>query len=212
MTDTIAGILLAAGRGTRMGRPKALLRWGRETFVERAIRTWATVCDPVVVVAGARFEEVATLVRSATAASSAVFNPSFDAGMFTSVQAGLGAVPAGRGAALIGSIDQPLLDARLLEALVAARKDAPDAALVPEFRGQPGHPVLIPAGLFPALAAEPEWSSLRRFLARIGEERPEQVRRIPLELPEIVRNVNTPEAYRDFMKEALVADQGGAPS
>ena len=48
----IAGIILAAGASSRMGRPKALLDYRGETFLGRLIRVLGTSCDPVIVVLG----------------------------------------------------------------------------------------------------------------------------------------------------------------
>ena len=57
----MVGVLLAAGAGTRMGRTKALVRSGSESFLARGVRSLWTVCDDVVVVLGAQ----ATTVRRA---------------------------------------------------------------------------------------------------------------------------------------------------
>ena len=198
----VAGVVLAAGRGTRMGRPKALLPWGRDTLVTRAIRIWSAVCDPVIVVGGARFNELEERVAGR---AKLVFNPSFDAGMITSVQAGLGAVPPSCTAALVGPVDQALATGRVLAALVAAHEDTPEDALVPEHQGLPGHPVLLPADALSRLASAPKWSTLAAYL-----DAPEtRTRRVRLDFPEVTRNLNTPEAYRAFLKEALAAEAGG---
>ncbi|HEY5335252.1 MAG TPA: NTP transferase domain-containing protein, partial [Mycobacteriales bacterium] len=53
-SPTVAGLLLAAGSGSRMGGPKALLSWRGRPLVEHGIRTLLEGgCDPVVVVVGA---------------------------------------------------------------------------------------------------------------------------------------------------------------
>lgn len=59
MSDAIAGLLLAAGAGTRLGRPKALLRFRGDLLVDRGIRLLQEAgCRPVHVVLGAAYEEV----------------------------------------------------------------------------------------------------------------------------------------------------------
>lgn len=197
----IVGVLLAAGRGVRMGRPKALLRWGAETFVSRLARTWAVVCDPVIVVGGARFDEVKAQMEPPAIA---VFNPAFDGPMLTSVQRGLGAVPASAAAVLLGPVDQPLLDAGLLQDIVAAWRDDPERVVVPEHDARAGHPILLPRRFLAELAREPEWSSLEAFLARNADA----VRRLDLpQRPEILVNVNSPDDYRAFMAAALEDEQ-----
>ncbi len=60
----VAGLLLAAGAGRRMGRPKALVELGGVTLVERGVRLLtAGGCRPVVVVTGAAADEVGAVVR-----------------------------------------------------------------------------------------------------------------------------------------------------
>ncbi|HZB47826.1 MAG TPA: NTP transferase domain-containing protein, partial [Mycobacteriales bacterium] len=59
---TVAGLVLAAGGGSRMGRPKALVRLGGELLVERACRLLADGgCAPVLAVLGAGADEVPPL-------------------------------------------------------------------------------------------------------------------------------------------------------
>ena len=59
MTDMIAGLLLAAGAGTRMGGPKALVRFRGELLVDRGVRLLQEAgCSPVHVVLGAACEDV----------------------------------------------------------------------------------------------------------------------------------------------------------
>jgi nicotine blue oxidoreductase len=54
----MVGVLLAAGAGTRMGRTKALVRSGPQSFLAHGVRNLWTVCDDVVVVLGAHASEV----------------------------------------------------------------------------------------------------------------------------------------------------------
>src|SRR5690606_24251873 len=59
VTDMIAGLLLAAGAGTRMGGPKALVRFRGELLVDRGVRLLQEAgCSPVHVVLGAACEDV----------------------------------------------------------------------------------------------------------------------------------------------------------
>ncbi|CAJ59377.1 MULTISPECIES: GNAT family N-acetyltransferase [Frankia] len=65
---TVAGLLLAAGAGRRMGRAKALVEFGGETLAARGVRMLAAgACSPVVVVVGAAADEVAAALTAAAA-------------------------------------------------------------------------------------------------------------------------------------------------
>jgi CTP:molybdopterin cytidylyltransferase MocA len=119
----IAGLLLAAGAGTRYGQPKALVDTGSGPWIHRGLTALAA-CDPVLVVLGAGSEEVAQLLPPDVRA---VLNPGFSDGMGSSLRVGLTVLrtdPAPRSRAL-GSEELPVGSA-------AARADSgqPDAALV----------------------------------------------------------------------------------
>ena len=87
----IAGIILAAGSSTRMGRNKLLLELGRETVVQRAARTAIDAgLDPVVVVTGHAHEAVAAQLH--VFALTTVVNTNHGAGQHTSVAAGIAAL------------------------------------------------------------------------------------------------------------------------
>src|SRR4051812_4289233 len=97
---SFCGVILAAGESSRMGSPKALLRWGRGTFLSSAIRTLTSYTDLVIVVAGNNAE----LIRPVADAEAAylVVNPQPDRGQFSSLQVGLQEVlNRGRDAAIV---------------------------------------------------------------------------------------------------------------
>ena len=105
---SFAGVILAAGASSRMGRDKALLPWppstsggaAKETFLSAAIRSLALSTDFIVVVAGKNEAMVAAAAYS-NGASIAV-NPDPDRGQFSSLQVGLHEVlNRGRDAAVI---------------------------------------------------------------------------------------------------------------
>ena len=86
----IAGIILAAGASTRMGSPKALLDYRGETFVERLVRLFSRVCDPVIVALGNHPEPIRARIEGC---AEVVINPDPDRGQLSSLQTALAALP-----------------------------------------------------------------------------------------------------------------------
>ena len=133
----VTGIVLAAGSGSRMGTPKALLSTGGEPWVAIAARLLLHAgCARVVVVLGASAEDARGLLPT-DAAITTITNGDWRAGMGSSLAAGLGA--ASGDAALVTVVDTPQLPVAAARRVLAS--GAPLARAV--FDGRPGHPVLI---------------------------------------------------------------------
>ena len=141
----IAGILLAAGGGSRYGMPKALAYAGGQLMSERALETLrGGGADPIVAVIGAAADQVRSSVTWGDAVI--VENPSWASGMGSSLRAGLSALDGDDvDAALILLVDTPGITAAAIERVAAAARatDARRALLAASYAGKQGHPVLI---------------------------------------------------------------------
>ena len=142
-SDTpVAGLVLAAGGGRRYGMPKALVEFEGSLLVERAVRTAAEVCDPVLVVLGARAVDV---WRTADLAGATVLaNAEWETGMASSLRAGLDGLrgwPGRVDAVLVQLVDMPGMTPAALARV--AEHAAPDALAVATYDGVRGHPVLL---------------------------------------------------------------------
>lgn len=151
MTQPAAiGLLLAAGAGTRMGGPKALVvdadgRPWLHTAVD-ALRDGG--CDHVVVVLGAEAERAAEVV--ADLAVTVVVADDWAAGMSASLRAGLLAADRGRldhprefGVVVVTLVDLPDVDRHVVSRVLAAVGTDPSALGRAVYDGRPGHPVVI---------------------------------------------------------------------
>jgi CTP:molybdopterin cytidylyltransferase MocA len=139
MQPRVAGVLLAAGEGSRLGRPKALVEVGGRRLADRGVALLrAGGAGPVVLVAGAAVVAVPGAV--------VVHNPAWATGMGSSLAAGLAAVRAlpgqACGAAVIALADQPLVGAGSVGRLIAAHRAGAGIA-VAAYGGRPRNPVLI---------------------------------------------------------------------
>jgi CTP:molybdopterin cytidylyltransferase MocA len=146
-----------------MGRPKALLPIGDETFLDRIVRTLhdAGVAD-VVVVVGADAEAIRASVRHRPGVR-IIDNPDYALGQLTSLLAGLRAIDtANASAAVITLVDVPLVTVDTVRTLVAVQHERGAPVVRPVSNGRHGHPVVFGRELFaelaradPALGAKP---------------------------------------------------------
>jgi CTP:molybdopterin cytidylyltransferase MocA len=147
----VAGLILAAGAGSRLGQPKALLRLGDELLLDRAVWTLGQAgCAPVVVVLGASAQEAAAAISSTGV--EIVPNPDWATGMGSSLRAGLASLTGRADAAVVSLVDQPGTTAATVERLVAAWR-ADGRAAVATYGGAPRNPVLLPAATWAQVAA-----------------------------------------------------------
>ncbi|MGW0461358.1 nucleotidyltransferase family protein [Streptomyces tendae] len=155
----VAGLLLAAGGGRRLGgRPKALLEHHGHLLVEHAVGALrAAGCARVHVVLGARAEDVRA--RAALDDCVLVDNPDWEQGMGSSLRAGLHSltgtgteIGTGARAALVCLVDQPGIGAEAMARVRGAYRD--ETSLVSAaYAGVRGHPVLLGAAHWAGIAA-----------------------------------------------------------
>jgi len=187
----IAAIVLAAGEGRRIGGPKALLRLGDETFLERCGRLFAGEdVAGVVGVVGKDAERVVARTRPAAGMRLAV-NARWGEGMLTSVWAGLDAArEIGADAVLLHPVDHPVVAPATIGRVVAALRDGSFAA-VPSWEGRRGHP----GGFGPEACAALRAASLDRGAREVLATNAERVTHVPGD-PGCLLGVNTVEDYQ----------------
>ena len=143
----VAGIVLAAGSSTRMGRNKLLLDVGGETLVRRAVRLAGEAgLDPVILVTG-RFRE-AVEREVADFDCMPAFNLGHEAGIQTSVARGVTAAPAACGAAVVMLADMPFVTARMVRTLVERHADTGAAVVASRYGEVNAPPILYDRSLF----------------------------------------------------------------
>ncbi len=137
------GLLLAAGAGTRMGRPKALVRSADgEPWLVRGVRALADGgCAQVTVVLGAAAEEALPLLAGTGA--TAVVAADWEAGMSASLHAGLGAAAGtDADAVVVTLVDLPDVGADVIGRLLDPRP-GPATLRRASYAGRVGHPVVL---------------------------------------------------------------------
>jgi molybdenum cofactor cytidylyltransferase len=189
-----AGIILAAGAATRMGRLKQLLPYRGKTLVEHAVeQALGAGFDPVVVVLGAE----AAAVRAALAMQPVrlVENPRWHLGMGSSIAAGVEVLLDARSLGVLLA-DQPFVTARHLREM-QARLDSSDAsAVAAQYSGTLGVPALFKRELFEALRSLDPAAGARALL---------RDRATAFPLPEAAMDIDTPEDFAALRSQRLPA-------
>jgi len=194
VTKRVAGIVLAAGRSTRMGATNKLVALVDGRPMARRVVEALVEADvsPVAVITG--HDEAAVRAACAGAPVGFVHNPDHAQGMSTSIRAGVEAVGADLGVEglLVALGDMPWLEARHVWRLVDAFRRRSDV-VAPRFEGRRGHPVLFGRDFFPELARVSGDAGARSILRRLSSE----VTWVDLPDDAVLRDVDTPEDLLD---------------
>jgi molybdenum cofactor cytidylyltransferase len=147
----IPGIVLAAGKSSRMGQTKALMPLADGgTFLSRIVSTLIeSGLKEIVVVVGADADAIRSLVLKASLPVRVTDNPEYERGQLSSLLRGLDAVDcAGVNAALVTLTDIPLVTAETVRALLDEYRPGETLIVRPASRGRHGHPVIFDRALF----------------------------------------------------------------
>ena len=185
------GLILAAGRGRRMGRTKQLVSWpssnGPKRLVAAAYDAIRPICDDMIVVLG----------HDANAGAAALTDRPFhrasadpDAPMFESICSGLRVAQAvDRSATVVLQPgDHPQVASTTLDILTDWSLQRPFKAIIPEYELKGGHPVLIPPRICSLLLQSDCTNGLGQFWLDHGE----LCHRVPVDDLTILRDIDTP--------------------
>jgi molybdenum cofactor cytidylyltransferase len=195
----IAGVLLAAGRSSRMGAESKLLL---PHPVDQRPLLWHAaqsvlalgLIDVVVVV---RPDLPALAAALAGLPVRIVPNAEYAQGMATSLRVGIAALGPDALAALVVLGDTPEVDPAVFAALLAAYQAEGRPMTLPVYDGIPGPPTLFSRAAFPALAQLTGDQGGRRIMVA----HPDWVTRVPLPLALIPRDIDTPDDYRAYVDQ-----------
>jgi CTP:molybdopterin cytidylyltransferase MocA len=191
----IYGIILAAGASTRMGSPKALLRFddGSSLLEIQAERLAVAGCIDTAAVIGAEAERIGNELGELDLTW--VYNDVWELGQFSSVQAGLAwMLDLGGSGAIVQPVDvftdEPDTARVILE---TARVNPSMDAIIPDCGGRGGHPIYISKrAAIRMISVDPEGPD-----ARLDRqiELVESILRLPVDDEGALRNINTPDDW-----------------
>jgi len=185
------GVILAAGRGGRMGGKKQLTPWpaadGAKPLVASAYDAIRPICDEMIVVLGHIADSVVAALgnRSFHRADS---DP--DAPMYESIRAGLrAALRVDENATVVlQPSDHPVVARTTLGLLIRAAIERPRQTIIPQYSNRGGHPVLIPPNICAMLIE----SDCPDGLGQFWLDHHDLCYRLSVDDPTVVRDIDTP--------------------
>jgi len=157
LADRFEALVLAAGSGSRFGGGKLLAPWNGGVLLDGALAAaFAAPARSVILVTGAEAERVAAAARAFAARRGEagrlriIEAADFAEGMGASLRAGSAALPSDAAGVFVFLGDMPRVPVAVLGAMAEALRGGAVAA-APRFEGRRGNPVLLRAGLIPAL-------------------------------------------------------------
>lgn len=196
----IAAVIAAAGRSTRMGRPKQLLPWGDSTVLATvACNLAAAGAAPVVCVVGHRAAEMTATLAGLPDTSDTfrlIQNAEYLHGeMLSSYRAGIAALLADAApyaGTLLALGDQPHIPVPIIRQVLSHAQTHPDVLAIPSYTMRRGHPFYLPRGLWPELLALGIDDTLRTLLRRHDT----LIRYVDVNTDAILRDIDTPADYQ----------------
>jgi molybdenum cofactor cytidylyltransferase len=190
----IAGLILAAGESSRMGRDKALLTYRGRTFVEIIISTLqAAGIERIAVVLGHHAEEIQRMTNFEGV--EVVLNPEYRRGQTSSLQAGLRALESpALDAVVLCLVDHPAVSATTVRKLIQSFQQSRTPLVMPTHQGQRGHPAVISAAVFPELLR----LSPDEGANTVMREHRASTKFLEVDDPGILLDVDAPETYRQL--------------
>ena len=192
----IGGVILAAGYSSRMGDFKPLLPVGGVPALRRSIECLTEAGAAVAVITGHRHEELSQLIVSCGAEE--LYNPDYDAGMFTSVLAGVRHfADLGAEGILLLPCDCASVPKEAVRQLIACAGDRGEYAL-PTCQDKNGHPLWIPARYFDEILHYDGPGGLKGARSLHGDT----LLRLSMPWEGTVLDMDTPEDYRALCEYA----------
>ncbi len=193
--ENCAGIILAAGKSTRMnasGEIKQLLEWRRKPLIWHIVQAAQQAgLDPVHVVIGAESERIQNALQNLSVVM--IPNAGWEQGQSTSVRAGIESLPAATGSAVFLMADQPQIQPTLIQSLVEKHTATLAPIVAPLIDGQRGNPVLFDRVTFADLKTLQGDTGGRALFSRYP------IQWLPWSDAGMLMDIDTPEDYRKFL-------------
>lgn len=192
-------LVLAAGNSSRMGSPKQLLPWKATTLLGNVINEGkAAGINDIYVVLGAFYDEIKAFLSDREVFI--IKNTAWNKGMSTSIVSGINEILASQNnydQVLIALCDQPLITADFFNELINALKKGEQTAVATCYGDSSGVPALFKKSVFKDLSKLSGKTGAKSLLSSYGDKV------LCLDVPDIIADVDTPEAYKKLRMHLL---------
>jgi xanthine/CO dehydrogenase XdhC/CoxF family maturation factor/CTP:molybdopterin cytidylyltransferase MocA len=191
----ISCVILAAGKSSRMGQPKLLLRYGETTMIDTVIReALQSEANHIVIVLGSEKDNISKHIRDYPLIITE--NSEFHLGMLSSVQCGFRALPENTDAVLILLGDQPMIPASVINDVINAYRQTEKGIIIAAHNGKRGHPILFDI----KYKQEVEQLDSDRSLHDLTRKYPDDIYETEVDTPVILRDIDTIDDYNKELK------------
>jgi len=200
MNKKVAGIVLAAGRSSRMGRPKALLPLGSQgqTFLTRIVETFRKAGMEEILVVTAAGSELTSVLLSDKFPFRLILNESPELGQLSSFQVGLQSLDLSKvSGTLMTPVDVPLVSVETVKSLIEAHSKSLAPVVRPVRKKAHGHPVIFDRALFQEILLEPSDSTVKTIVHRHSKQSVE----VAVNERGPFYDIDTPEDYEFLLSQ-----------
>ncbi len=191
----IWAMILAAGESKRMGKPKLLLPFGDKTIIETVVQAVvSSKVEQTLVILGSDREKIEEKIKNYHV--KIVYNRDFRSGMLSSAQCGFKALPEETRAVLVILGDQPKISTTVINKLIDGYERAGKGIVLPVFKKERGHPVLIDV----KYREEVENLSPEIGLRGTVYNHPEDILEVDVETPSIFQDIDYESDYKRELK------------
>jgi len=198
----IAAVVLAAGESSRMGRPKALLPIDGVRFIEKIVSSFqSTKVGKILVVLGYNAEEMRQKIADLLVLI--VVNNEYKKGQLSSLVAAIRDIQSRQSSAeldgiLVHLVDHPYVNPILVDVMIDRFYESKKLIVVPRYHGRRGHPVIFSRSLFSELLN----AALDQGAKAVVHAHQKDTLEIDTEDEGVTIDIDTPEEYRQFVKES----------
>lgn len=202
----ISCILLAAGASTRFGSPKALVRIGANSIIERILAMLLdTKASEVIVVLGADAEKISSKIPK-NSGIKIVLNENYSQGQTSSFKAGLTNLDSNTEGILLLPVDMPFIKKETINLLIETFLKNTYLIVVPTYENKNGHPPIFSKRLFR------DFKDLKNDepLSTLSRKHEKETLKLPVNDPGVIRSFNTMQEFKQLLSLLSPSKPSGA--